>query len=182
VVNIGQWGLKFLKFLHLLATGLWIGGSVGLILMIYALPTPDNGGELYAYKMACKFVDDMVVIPGAVSCLVTGFLICLLTKWGFFRHRWVIIKWILTVFCILFGTFYLSPTVNNQPLIVAQEGLMSQANQEFVSNYYSSLKGGLFQLSLIVLMFGLSVFKPFKGRGSKLLPEPPDALVAICKK
>ncbi|MDR1678091.1 MAG: DUF2269 family protein [Deltaproteobacteria bacterium] len=170
--TIGSKGLKILKFLHLIAAGLWLGGSLGLNLMIIGLPVAKNDGQLYGFNVACKFIDDMVVIPGAIGCLLTGFLISLLTQWGFTKHRWVIIKWCLTVFCILFGIFFLSPTVNNQPLISSQEGLLALANNDYVKNYYVSLRGGLFQLFLIFFMFWLSVFRPLKGRGRGLMPVP----------
>jgi hypothetical protein len=140
--------------------------------MIYALSLPETDGELYGYNIACKFVDDFVVIPGAIGCLLTGLLICLLTQWGFFKHRWIIIKWVLTVFCILFGTFYLSNTVNEQPHLSADEGVMALANPDYVSNHQDSLRGGLVQVVSIVFMFWLSVFKPLKGRGKAIIPKP----------
>ncbi|MDR2387074.1 MAG: DUF2269 family protein [Deltaproteobacteria bacterium] len=172
MAKVGPKGMKILKLFHLIAAGLWIGGAVALNLMIYALPLPQSDGELYGYNIACKFVDDYVVIPGAIGCLVTGFLICLLTQWGFFKHRWVIIKWFLTVACILFGTFYLSKTVNNQPHISADEGTMALANLDYVSNRLGSLRGGLLQLISMVVMFWLSVCKPLKGRGKGVIPKP----------
>ncbi|MDR2300456.1 MAG: DUF2269 family protein [Deltaproteobacteria bacterium] len=171
---LGPKGMRILKFFHLITAGLWIGAAVALNLMVYALPLPDTDGELYAYNVACKFIDDRVLIPGAVGCLISGFLICLLTQWGFFKHRWVIIKWILTVACILFGTFYLSNTINGQPGISAEEGIMALANADYVANRLGSLRGGLVQLFCLVFMFYLSVFKPLKGRGKRLIPKVPD--------
>jgi hypothetical protein len=163
--------MKVLKFIHLLFAGLWIGGAVGLSLMIVGLSAAENDGQLQGFKLACKFVDDLVVIPGAVGCLVSGFFICLLTNWGFFKHRWVIIKWFLTVFCILFGTFHLGPKVNEQPVIALEDGLTALADPAFLANDLASLKGGIVQISLIVFMFLLSVFKPLKGRGGGLFPK-----------
>jgi hypothetical protein len=102
-------------------------------------------------------------------------LISLLTNWGFAKHRWVIIKWVLTVFCILFGTFYLSPTVNDQPHISAEEGIAALANPDYVSNHQASLRGGMVQLVSMVFMIWLSVFKPLKGRGRGVVPKPGEA-------
>jgi hypothetical protein len=167
--------MKVLKFIHLLFAGLWIGGAVGLNLLIVGLQVAENDGELHGFNLACKFLDDAVVIPGAVGCLASGFLICLLTNWGFFKHRWVVVKWILTVFCILFGTFQLGPTVNDQPLISQEEGLAALANPAYLDNYHASLAGGAVQVLLILFMFYLSVFKPLKGRGRKMASKPEQA-------
>jgi hypothetical protein len=81
MVKVGSKGIKALKFFHLLTAGLWLGGAVGLNLMIFGLALPETGGELYGYNLACKFVDDFAVIPGAIGCLLTGFLFSLLTQY-----------------------------------------------------------------------------------------------------
>jgi hypothetical protein len=163
MAKLGASGRKVLRTIHLIMAGLWIGGAVGLNLMIIGLQSAESDGQLLGFNLACKFMDDAVLIPGAMGCLITGFIISLKTNWGFKKHRWVLIKWFLTVFCILFGTFYLGPTVNDQPLISGAEGLAALANPEYMNNYYSSLKGGLFQVICLVFMFYLSVFKPFKS-------------------
>jgi uncharacterized membrane protein len=175
MINIGSIGLKILKIFHMIAAGLWIGGAFGLFLLIVALPIPESDGQLYGFNVAAKFIDDFVVVPGAVGCLVTGFLISLLTPWGFFRHRWLIVKWVLTVMCIVFGTFFLSHAVNDQPVISSKEGLAALANADYVANYYFSYRGGIVQLACMAFMFWLSVFKPLKGRGKGLLPKRPIA-------
>ncbi|MDR1309095.1 MAG: DUF2269 family protein [Deltaproteobacteria bacterium] len=171
MAKLGNRGLRVLRTIHLVAAGLWIGGAVALNLMIAGLSTAESDGQLYGFNLACKFLDDAVLIPGAMGCLVTGILISSLTNWGFWKHRWVIVKYVLTIFCILFGTFYLGPTVNDQPEISYREGLMALSNPEYVDNYYSSLKGGAVQILLLLLMFLISVFKPLKGRGRGLVPE-----------
>jgi hypothetical protein len=54
-------------------------------------------------------LDFILIIPGAVGSLVSGFLICRKTSWGFIRYRWVIAKWIATLSAILVGTVLLGP-------------------------------------------------------------------------
>jgi hypothetical protein len=160
---LGKTGLRILKILHLFTAGLWVGGAVALTLMISLPGSPESGGQLYGYNEACKFVDDLVIIPGAIGCLITGLLFSILTHWGFFKHRWVAVKWALTVFCILFGTFYLGPRVNGQPPISLAEGLSALHNPLYLANRSSNLLGGVLQVILIVLMLIISVVKPWKA-------------------
>jgi hypothetical protein len=164
MAKLGSKGMRVLKILHLVFAALWLGGSVALNFMIIFLQTGESDGQLYGYNLACQFMDLAVLIPGAMGCLLTGLLICALTNWGFKKHPWVVIKWILTIFCILFGTFYLGPTVNDQPLITAEEGLKALSSPIYLDNYYTSIKGGVIQVVLFIFMFYLSVFKPFKGK------------------
>ncbi|MDR2934871.1 MAG: hypothetical protein LBV70_03185, partial [Candidatus Adiutrix sp.] len=107
--KFGARGQRILKIIHLVLAGVWLGGSLGLNLMLAALGPGQSGGELLGYDLARQFVDDFVIIPGALGCLFSGLLISLFTLWGFFKHPWVAVKWLLTVACILFGTFYLGP-------------------------------------------------------------------------
>ncbi|MDR1085019.1 MAG: DUF2269 family protein [Deltaproteobacteria bacterium] len=160
--KFGKTGQKVLKAVHLLMAGLWIGGAVGLNLMIILLGPATSGEELFGYNMSVILVDDLVIIPGAMGCLVTGLLISGLTPWGFFKHRWVAIKWLLTVFCIIFGIVVLGPTVNDQPQYSQEYGLQALNNPEYMANYFYSILGGIFQMLALSFMVIISVFKPWR--------------------
>ena len=146
-----------------MTAGLWVGGAFGLNLMLLLPGSPGSGGELLGYNEACKFVDDFVVIPGAIGCLVTGLLFSILSPWGFFKHRWVAVKWVLTVLCILFGTFYLGPRINGQPPISMADGLDALQNPVYLSNLSGNIKGGLTQMALITFMVAISVLRPWRA-------------------
>ncbi|MDR1607250.1 MAG: DUF2269 family protein [Deltaproteobacteria bacterium] len=162
--KLGSRGQKVLKTLHLIAAGLWVGGAVGLTLLIVCLGPATSGPELLGYNLAAILVDDLVIIPGAMGCLITGLLISGLTPWGFFKRRWILIKWILTVFCILFGTFYLGPPVNNQPAITTELGLEALNDAQYHANYIKNIIGGIFQLLALAFMVIISVFKPWPNK------------------
>jgi hypothetical protein len=162
--KLGTSGQRVLKIVHLVMAGLWIGGAVGLLLMVLALDSAQSGGELHGYDLARQFVDDWLIIPGAMGCLLTGLLISWLTPWGFFRHRWVAVKWVMTVVCILFGTFALEPTTNGQPLLSAMYGLEALADPEYISNRLWNIMGGTVQVVAIVFMVAVSTLKPWKRK------------------
>jgi putative copper export protein len=162
MAKFGARGQRVLKIIHLVCAGLWIGGAIALSIMVAALGPGQTGAELLGYDVARKFVDDFVVIPGAVGCLFSGLLISALTPWGFFKHPWVAVKWILTVACILFGTFVLGPMINGQPSISLTLGLEALADPVYQANLENSLLGAVLQLSAIVFMVAISVLKPWK--------------------
>lgn len=157
-------GQKILKIIHLILAGMWVGGSLGLTLMIAGLGPAQSGGELYGYDLACKFVDDYLIIPGAMGCLLSGFLISFFTPWGFFKHRWVAVKWILTALCILFGSFYLGSMVNGRPPISELMGLDALNEPLYAASRRHNFYGGLFQLAAIILMIVISTFKPWRKK------------------
>jgi hypothetical protein len=155
-------GQKILKIIHIVMVGLWIGGTLALILMMLFLGPGQSGGELLGYDLARKFVDDFIIIPGIMGCLFSGLLISLFTTWGFFKHRWVSVKWILTVACIIFGTFYLGPRINGQPLITTLQGASASTDPIYMAARFQNLVGGGFQLLAIIFMIVISVVKPWK--------------------
>lgn len=162
--KFGAQGQRILKIFHLVTTCLWVGGAVTLNLMGLMLGPAESGAELFGYDLARKFVDDLIIIPGAIGCLFSGLLISWLTPWGFFRHRWVAIKWVLTVGCILFGTFYLGPMINGQPSISHELGLAALGDPTYTANRFNNIIGGGFQLLLILFMVVISVLKPWKKK------------------
>jgi hypothetical protein len=163
MASFGKRGLRTLKILHLLTAGLWVGGAFALNLMLLLPGAPGSDGELLGYNQACKFVDDFVVIPGAVGCLVTGLLFSIFSPWGFFKHRWLAVKWVLTAFCVIFGTIYLGPKINGQPPISLAEGLGALADPVYISNKSGNIAGGLVQLAIIFFMVAISVLRPWKS-------------------
>ncbi|MDR2050870.1 MAG: hypothetical protein LBQ63_03770 [Deltaproteobacteria bacterium] len=160
--KLGMRGRKGLKIVHLILAGLWLGGAVTLNLMVLALGPAETGPELYGYDLARRFVDDFVIVPAAMGCLVSGFLISWLTPWGFFRHRWVTVKWALTVACILIGVIVLGPPVNEQAGISETLGLLAPDNAEYAANRLSTLLGGLALILAILFMLVISVLKPWQ--------------------
>lgn len=86
---------KALKFIHLLAVCCWLGGAVAMLCLSPLCNGPQiaNGGQLHGINLALDQIDIwVVVIPGAVGCLLTGLVYCIFTKWGFFRHGWIAVK------------------------------------------------------------------------------------------
>jgi hypothetical protein len=144
--------------------GLWLGGAVALFLMILSLDQAKSGEQLHAYDLAREFLDDFVLVPGAVGCLLSGLLISWTTSWGFFKHRWVAIKWLLTVAGILFGTFVLGPPLYSQAPLSSAQGLAALTNPDYLANRLWNLVGGVIQIFLIFFMVGISVIKPWKNK------------------
>jgi len=169
--KFGAKGQKILKIIHLVMVSLWVGGAVALTLMAAFLGPGESDGQLYAYDMARKFVDDFIIIPGALGCLFSGLLISWLTPWGFFKHRWVTVKWVLTVACILFGTFVLGPFVNYRPLISFTFGLNALDQPVYAASLDRTLLLGGFQVLVILFMAAISTLKPWKRKGAAKTPQ-----------
>jgi len=158
-------GLKWLKGLHIIAVACWIGGAVALLLLYFLKGGVTEGGVLYGINKSIHHVDmAVVVIPGAFGCLVTGLVYSLFSNWGFFKHKWLVLKWIVTVLAILFGTFFLGPWETNMMEISGKLGLACLSDPEYLHNERMNLMFGALQVLVLMATVFISIFKPWKAK------------------
>jgi uncharacterized membrane protein len=161
-------GLKWLKGFHLIAVSCWIGGAVALILLYFLKEGVDDGGVLYGMNRSIHHVDvSVVVIPGAFGCLLTGLIYSAFSNWGFFKHNWMIFKWVVTIAAILFGTFFLGPWETNMVEITGKIGISALNDPEYQYNEKMNLIFGGIQVLVLIITIFISVFKPWKSTKTK---------------
>jgi uncharacterized membrane protein len=161
-------GLKWLKGFHMIAVSCWVGGAVALILLYFLKNGVDDGGVLYGINQSVHHVDmAVVVIPGAFGCLVTGLIYSSFSDWGFFKHNWMIFKWVVTVAAILFGIFYLGPWEANMMEISGKIGISSLSNSEYLYSEKMNLIFGTIQVLVLMTTIFISIFKPWKSTKTK---------------
>ena len=154
--------MKCLKIVHLFTVCCWIGGAMSMILLNLHNTAATQEGMLYGMNMSSHLIDVWIVVRfGALSCLVSGLLYSLLTPWGFFKHKWIVVKWVLTISCILFGMFFLGVHEKNMLELSHMVG-----NSALVSPEYMIIRNNQFYLSLVQIAFllfmvSLSVIKPW---------------------
>src|SRR5215207_3299424 len=88
---------KFALASHItLAVG-WIGAVAGYIALDVAAATSQNVQTLRAAYLAMELIAWYVIVPLALASLLSGLIMSVGTKWGLFRHYWVLISLLLTV-------------------------------------------------------------------------------------
>jgi len=166
--TLGLTGLKWLKGFHLIAVCCWIGGGTALVLLYFLKNGVTDGSVLYGINKSIHFVDmAVIVIPGAFGCLITGLIYGIFTKYGFFRHGWMIFKWVVTVGAILFGTFYLGPWETEMMNISSQLGMASLEDPAYLYNQRMNIIFGALQVLLLLVTVFISIFKPWKRKNKK---------------
>jgi uncharacterized membrane protein len=165
MIRLKSNGLKWLKGFHLIAVSSWVGGALSLILLYFLKNDITDGQILYGINQSIHHVDMVVVIiPGAIGCLLTGLIYSTFSNWGFFKHGWMIFKWIVTIFAILFGTFYLGPWETNMMEISGELGMESLTNPDYLYNQKMNLIFGAAQCLILMITVFISIFKPWKKR------------------
>jgi len=157
--------LKWLKGFHLIAVCCWIGGAVGLLMLYFLKNGISDGGVLYGINQSIHHVDiTVVVIPGAFGCLITGLIYSLFSNWGFFKHKWLILKWVVTITAILFGTFFLGPWETAMMEISGKLGIAALHDPAYRYNAHMNMVWGTVQVLVLMITVFISVFKPWKSR------------------
>lgn len=155
-------GIKVLKTIHLLLVMMWVTGVLAMA-TLYLLK-PASGDELYMTLKIILFIDWVFVIPGALLTVVVGIVYGLFTNWGFFKHRWITVKWIVAVVIILVGTFYYSPLLEQSLEIADQTRNAALDNPTIATNTIQTLISSFLQGLALIFLVVISVFKPWKKK------------------
>lgn len=97
---------------HVAVSVSWLGLTLGLLALGITAYTTDSPAMTDAAYRAMKVFGDWLVLPIALLTLVTGVVLSLGTRWGLARHRWVWIKFWLTLVTLCLSAFLLRPEIN----------------------------------------------------------------------
>ena len=119
----------------------------------------DSLSHLNANQSLSLFIDYVLVIPGAICTVLIG----LFSNWGFFKYKWITLKWIVGISVILIGTFIL------HPIALGLTDMMGLFNEQGYSNFLNGSKdnfgvlkiGSTVQALALIFLVYISVFKPW---------------------
>ena len=141
---------------HVTASVGWLGAvACFLALAVAGLASRDSQTVRAAY-LAMELSTRFVIVPLSFAALLTGLVQSLGTRWGLFRHYWVLIKFLLTVLAALILLLHTRP-IGYMAAVAAETALAG-----------SDYRGLRIQLvadagaALLVLLVNttLSVYKP----------------------
>lgn len=160
---IGAAPQRWLKGIHLLFASLWVGGAVTLSTKQFFVRAGSDA-ELYGILSTMHYVDLFIIIPGALGCLVTGVIYSVWTNWGWFRHRWITVKWVICLYGVVFGTFPLGPWLNGIVELARLNGTDALSDPRYLHNLRMLLIFGTFQAATLVTAVFISTIKPWRGK------------------
>lgn len=165
---------RLIKVLHLYFACLWGGGTVSVTLA-HCLFKPKNPSELYASSIFATYIDYYIIAPSAVACLLTGIAYALVTKYGLFKYKWIVFKWITTMAYIAFGFFWYMPWLE----LSVSNGINMHSSwvpTETTPHYVVRMTLDVVQLAVVFVMTLVSVIKPW-GRSTPL-----NSTIMFCAK
>jgi len=88
---------RFALAVHLTVSVGWIGAVAAYLALDVAAATSQDTQTLRTAYLAMEVIARNVIVPLAFASLLTGLVMSLGTKWGLFRHYWVLISLLLTI-------------------------------------------------------------------------------------
>ncbi|MDR1526689.1 MAG: DUF2269 family protein [Dysgonamonadaceae bacterium] len=156
-MKLSSKGYKIVKTIHILSASIWIGASVvGLFLLTVVL----NKNNLSEILLAVHYIDLLIIVPTNIITFITGIIFSRFTQWGFFKHKWIMLKYIINIIPLTVGGIIFSPSIINMLSIVNEVGEEALSNPSFILSKNIFTGAFIVILLLLVTAVCLTVIKP----------------------
>jgi hypothetical protein len=142
---------------HVSASVGWLGAVAGFLGLAVAGLTSEDAQTVRAAYLTMELTGWFVLVPLAVASLLTGLVQALGTKWGLFRHYWVLAKLLINVFATIVLLLY-TQTLNSLADVAAEPAL-SGDDLGVLRSPSPVLHAGA-ALLLLLVATTLAVYKP----------------------
>ena len=146
---------KFALSAHLTLSVGWIGAVAAYIALDVAAATDPDTQTLRAAYLAMELIAGYVIVPLAFASLLTGLVMSVGTKWGLFRHYWVLISLLLTILATVVLLAEMR-TISHFAAMAADPTTSSDDLRALGSTLVHSVGG----LMVLVAILVLNVYKP----------------------
>jgi hypothetical protein len=92
---------KFALTAHVTSSVGWLGSVAAFEALAVAGLASQNAHMVRAAYLAMEPTAWFVIVPFAFISLLTGLVVSLGTKWGLFRHYWVLVKFLINILAII---------------------------------------------------------------------------------
>ncbi|WP_260866854.1 DUF2269 domain-containing protein [Paenibacillus sp. Y412MC10] len=155
--------MKWLKIVHIVLVSLFFGGILSSVTVNFALGLNNYEDTLKSYKVIV-LISDGVIRTGAVGTLAVAFVYGFFTPWGFFRHRWLTVKWILFLLQTFIGIFVVDKLMLANLYLLETLGPAALEDPGFLGNHGLRNAFVFIQIVLTLVIFVISVIKPWKKK------------------
>lgn len=161
--KIGPKGLKWLKIIHLLLVVMFFGGILSSTALNLQIDLQNYNESYLAYK-GLILISDHVVRYGAIGTLLEGVVYGFFTNWGFFKHRWVGVKFVLYLLQTIIGIFAVDKLMVANMGMLETQGAMALSDPVFLQNHEIRQVFVWFQIAVTIFIIIISVWKPWKKK------------------
>ena len=146
---------KVVLAIHLTASVGWLGAVVAYLPLDLAVAVSDDPLTVRSAWTGMGLIAAWVIVPLALASLATGILIAAGTRWGLFRHWWVVVSLVLTIVAVV--------VLVQESFVIGQGSAIAKApltSPDELLALPSTLPHSIGGLSVLLVIQWLNVFKP----------------------
>lgn len=147
---------KFALMVHITTSIGWFGAVIAFLALAIAGFTSKDEQIVRAAYLSMKLTAHFAIVPLCFASLLSGLVQSLGTPWGLFRHYWILVKFILTIFATIVLLLQLEPI--SYLAGVASESTFFSSNLKHAR--LSPIVHAIGGLVVLLVIITLSVYKP----------------------
>ena len=167
-LSLSKYNKKILKIFHIVFAASLFGSLLAILIILMVKENYNMISEnTFAVDLSILKIFTLGVSYSFFALMLTSFIFGLFTEWGFVKQRWIIFKWIIVLIMFVVTLLGLGPAINGMTSI-SDAGLSNSTMKiQYLNFQNEAIVYVLIQLVLILLVFGVSVLKPWGIRKVK---------------
>ena len=138
---------------HLTVSVGWIGTLVAYLALGVAATTSRDVQTVRGAWMAMELIGWYVILPLAIASVISGLVMALGTRWGLFRHYWVLFSFVLTLLAALVLALHM-------PTVSSMADVARRAEGDTLYDLGGDLLHPVIGLLVVLVIQVLNVYKP----------------------
>lgn len=141
---------------HVVVSVAFLGAVLTFLVLALAGLLSSDPEEVRASYLIMELMTWTVIVPLCFASLLTGVVQSLGTSWGLFRHYWVLIKLLITVFSTVVLLIHTQPIGHMADAV----GMATLSPDDLQGARVQLIVAAAAAVLALVLMTGVSIYKP----------------------
>lgn len=156
-MNLQSWLIIGIRCIHILSVCSWLGGGLGVLLLLSLDQKTDSIANLSAYNLVIIRIDDILITYGAAGTLFSGLYLAWLNHFKIKRQCWLACKLLTTLLAISFGMVFLAPWLENLYSFSCHDGLAVFDDRRYEHSFNAGAIGCIVQSLVLLALLTISV-------------------------
>jgi uncharacterized membrane protein len=149
-----------LRTLHILSICAWIGGGLGIVLLLILDLHATTANDLQAFNQVIDAIDDWIITPGACATLISGLALARARRLSVIHTNWLRLKFFSTIVAICFGFFFVARWLGKMLLYSTRDDFTLLDDRLYSQAYLIGAVGCAVQAMVVLILLAVSIFRP----------------------
>jgi uncharacterized membrane protein len=145
---------------HLLSISAWIGGGIGILLLLALDCRTESSLELQAFNRVIAAIDDCIIAPGAIGTMVSGIFLAQARRLPVLQGGFFSLKLYCTGGAILFGLLFVAPWLEKLLIYSQRDDLAVFDDRLYARSFQVGALGCAVQGMVVFALLLVSVVRP----------------------